>query len=499
MCKIFEFLKGVKYEILDSLNVVNVVLDVSILNNSSLKKHIEVMNMIATHINFQNNKIFWERNLSGCEVNSMKKIFFYEKQIGYNTHILYHNDNIMLGNDIYFRIVSDNNSNSQIKLFQKTNAKMSVDKKAIGGIIFDNNFTFLEDFCNVDPKGSKGSKNKNIIIADSLPKSFDFLQINSLNKTTDLTNKKVILYYPTDYIISRVVENIKNGLSKPKIIWIIFPKQNIGNQNNCLNTTDYKNILKILFWESTDFSCNCGLNLISLNYNNLDVNKNLDKVISIERVNYNLNPLETELIKSNNDEQLLDHFYFSNIGNMELDNIYSNKKCSICIQKINNFTHFKCGHTFCANCSFETCKIGIICPLCREVSKTYPIIQNLELTKVIYLKKLLVKLIDIKQEMDNILIYVDSQQVAKGLLKWLKINFKHIPSNIPNKKKVYFKKTLIVCTKDNYFISKNIKNISEVISISTNHDFVLNSESLGYDYFSANMKVRLWLFESNIQ
>lgn len=486
VCKIFEFIKGVKYEVMDSINAVNVVLDINTLNNSELKKHIDVINMISSHINYQNNKAFWLRSLNGCEVNSIKNIFSNERKIGYNTHTLHNNENIILGNNVYSKIEVNENNKSQIKLYQKANTKINVDKKALGGIIFDNNFSFLEDFCNVDSKGSKGSKNKNIIIADSLPKSYDFLQINSLNKNTDLTNKRIILYYPTDHIINNMIIHIKNGLVKPSLIWIVFPKQS--------SMFDYKDIINILFWTSETFACNNGLNLITLNYNKLVSNES-DRIVEIERVKYNLGTLESELIKSTTDAQLLDKFYFSNIGIENVCNLYNTKKCPICIKKINNFAYFKCGHAFCSCCSFETCKATMLCPLCREVSKTYPNISNLELTKMTYLKKLLSKLIETKNEMDNILIYVDNQLISKGLLKWLKIYFKEIPSNIANKRKVYLKKTLIICGADNFYISKNIKNVSEVISISTNHDFILNSESLGYDYFFANKKVRLWLFD----
>lgn len=489
VCKIFEFIKGIKYELLDSISAVNVVLDINVLNNSVLKKHIDIINMIKSYTNFQNNKAFWSRSLNGCEINSIKNIFSNERKISYNTHILHDNDNIMLGNDFYSKIEVGIDLKSQIKLYQKANLKINVDKKAIGGIIFDNNFSFLEDFCNMDSKKSKGSKKKNVIIADSLPKSYNFLQINSLTKNTDLTNKRIILYYPTDNIISKMVTYIKNNLTKPNLIWIVFPKQ-----NSCLNTVDYKNIINILFWSTETFACNNGLNLITLNYNKL-ANNDCDKIVEIERVKYNLGTLESKLIKSNNDAQLLDKFYFSNIGNENVCDVYHTKKCPICIKNINNFSYFNCGHAFCPCCSFETCKVNMSCPLCREISKNYPNIHNLELTKITYLKKLLSKLIETKNEMDNILIYVDNQLVSKGLLKWLKIYFKEIPSNIANKSKVYLKKTLIVCPIDNFYISKNIKNISEVVSIATNHEFVLNSESLGYDYFFANKKIRVWLFD----
>lgn len=487
VCKIFDKIKGITYELVETTKTVNIIMDVKILNNSTLKKHVDAINSLSLYLDKQNNQKFWLRCSSGNEITSIDKIFQHEKKIKYVTHALHLNSNVLLENDTYFNLEITETNKSQINFYQKATNKLYFDKKSIGGIIFDNNFNFLQDFCNIDSKGSKGSKNKNIIIADSLPKSIDFLQITSINTSTDFTNKRIILYYPTDHMIKNIINHIKNGLTKPRLLWIVFPKQKTS-----INTIDYKEILNLLFWTNEIYACNNGLNVISLNYNKQTTN--IETLIEIERILYVKNKLETSLIKSIEDAQLLDNFYFSNIGSTS-QNLYNVHECPICIKKINHFSHFKCGHTFCTYCSFKLCKNNTTCPICRVHLNGFPIIENCEPTKMIYFKKLLLKLLEIKKEMENILIYVDSNFIAKGLLKWLKINFSNVPSIIANKRKIYFKKTLTICTIENYYISKNIKNVSEIISIATNNDFILNSESLGYDYFFANKKIRVWLFD----
>lgn len=493
VCKIFEFVKGVTYEVSNTTNTINAILDTKLLHESKLKKHIDLIIDISKYNNFQNNKLFWNRLLESSEsVNTMTKLFKYEKKINYCTHSLLENSNVVLTNDMFCEI-----HESQLKISQKSSDKIMTYKKSLGGIIFDEKFNFLEDFINTDLKRSKESKNKNIIIADSLPKSYNFLHINTLNERADLTNKRILIYYPTEHTINKIIDCISNGINKPSTLWIVFPKQTKkSNEDLC----DYKKILNILFWSKTEFSCNNGLNLVSINYKNLEEIVD-NKTISIQRVKFNLNEIETNLIKSCEDIATLDNFYFSNIGNHSVCAVYDADMCPICTKDIINKTIFSCGHTFCEQCSFEICKYNfetINCPMCKTHIKSYPNIVNLELTKLIVLKKLLIKLIETKNEMDNILIYVDTKLISKGLLQWLRTNFKDVPSNIVNQRKVYLKKTILICPKDIFYVAKNIKGVKEVISIATNHDFVVNTEALGYDYYFANSDVRLWMFEPKI-
>jgi hypothetical protein len=491
-CKVYEKIKGIEYEVIDDRKIINVILDVNIINGSKLKKYIEILNGLSEYSDKKDNTMFWNRICEGKEnVNNVLKIFKYEKKISYRSHFVIDNENVRLGNDYYYKRLND-----KINIFSKA-SKILIDKKAIGGIIFDDCFSFLEDLNDSGIKGLKGSKNKNVVIADTLPKykneTFDFLQINTLDVNSDLTNKRIFIYYPTEHMLTNLVNNIKYGLMSPKTVWIVFPKQ--------INLIDFKKILHIIFWSDKELSCRGGLNLISINYDNLKEKIQSEKMISIERIKFDLSIFENNIVSCNDDLRLLDKFYFSNVLCNNPKTIYSTEICTICTKNINSShlmlpAYFQCGHEFCAKCTFDSYKVNISCPLCRFSSNQMPLIQGLSLTKMGHLKKLLLKLINIKNENDNILIYTDNQICTKGLYTWLKLNFSNIPSSITNRRKVNFKNTIIVCQKESYYVCKNIKNISEIITISTNNDFIVNVESLGYNYFFVNSKIRIWMFDS---
>jgi hypothetical protein len=66
---------------------------------------------------------------------------------------------------------------------------------------------------------------------------------------------------------------------------------------------------------------------------------------------------------------------------------------------------------------------------------------------------------------------------------------------IMNPKINNYKSCIIICTKDKYFLSKNIKNIKYVLVLTGNNDYILHPESLGYDYCHADQKIKIFLFD----
>ena len=488
-CKTFYKIKGINYQICENEKKINVTFDINDINGSKIKKHIDIMNLLFDYNDEKHNLLFWEKiTNSDNKIDMLSELFKCEKYLSHYTHYVYNSDKMQLNDKFYKR------SSSQIEFI--SDQKNYQFRKTIGGILWDYNFSFLEDMINLNYKGANGTRKKNILIADTVSNcnhpTFEFIKNDSVNNLTNFSNKRLFIYYPAESLITKIISCIKTGHINPKCIWIVFPR-NIPH-------IDFKKIITLLCWSNEELTSPKNIKLVTIKYTN---NKNIShekKKISVERIIYKYNKIEKHLLSSSDDEKILDKFYFSNIHNTMPDIIFDSQNCPICAKKFTasynmSKSYFNCGHVFCSKCVFDSYKLKDVCPICRkQTHKNLPIIPQLVLSKIEYLKKLLLNL---TRNLDsNILIYVDNPVISKGLHVWLKQNFNNIHSEITNKKKLNFKHSIIICTKDSYYLSKNIKHITEVISISTSNDFLINTESLGYDYFYAGSEIRIWLFDS---
>ena len=237
--------------------------------------------------------------------------------------------------------------------------------------------------------------------------------------------------------------------------------------------------------------------------NSTNIKKNTNNII-IEKILYKLNKFEELALKTDIDKKniyTLDKLYFLNYKCEIPKNIFDVQNCPICDDELIDKSYLTCGHEFCPSCIIEIINSKLVCPICRKNIKCKGIIMpNLVPSKLKYLAKLFNKMFNEENENDdNVLIYVDTVMIAKGLA--LYINKELYPKNIRLKtcivdqKNNNYKSCILICIKDKNFLCQNIKNIKNIIVLTNENDYIINPESLGYNYCHANEKIKIWFFE----
>ena len=283
---------------------------------------------------------------------------------------------------------------------------------------------------------------------------------------------------------------IKNGLNKPKNLWIVV-------SNNINYETNFNKFLNLLFWEHANVFC------LSEKYITLKYNDNYkEREFVINKIIYKIIDSEINIINNTIDNlYLLEKIFFSNIDILHTSTIYNESECPICKCESENKTIMNCGHVFCGSCLLEYLKIKNACPICRKVSKLRGIDLNInEIGKYQYIKKLILKLCI--NTLENILIRVDNMIYGRGLLSLLNkfINDNNLLFTVyilsdNNKNDT---RCIYIYIDDKQNLCQNIKNVKNIIILTNLCDNVFISKSLGYDYCYKNENVNIWIFEPNI-
>jgi len=506
-CKVYEKIKGINFSLNTMTNDITVTFDTSQIETyNKYGKFIDLIKMVQCHNEYTNEKLFWAKSIdTSLKINNIHDVINLEKQISYKTHIIHKNINIDLGPK--YSCFIDNND---IKIYKK-NTKDQMHKKTICGFIYDHSNNFLNNF-NDNIKENE-NMSKNIVITDILPKiknkqKFSFKNMQALSPQIILTNSRVIIYYPTEQVLEKINYLIDQNVHKPKNLWIVFPY----NTSLSINFPEhFKLIANIIFWQSNIAIKNelSLTNVMYSNYPNLPEKtiKNVTNNIMIEKVSYRMNKIEEYVLNhTNNCLHMLDRLFFSNYGTKMPNQIYDLYNCPVCDNQFDEFcvkSYLSCGHEFCPACVIELINNKLSCPVCRKNIRCNAItISKFTSNKVKYLTKLFNRVFTGENENDgindNILIYVDTLIMAKGLFTF--INKELYPQNcrlkccIVNQKNNNYKSCILICVKDKHSICKDIKNIKYIVVLTGTSDYILNPESLGYDYCYADQKVKIFLF-----
>jgi hypothetical protein len=505
-CKVYEKIKGVDFSLCETTNHVAVTFDVNQIEAfNKYGKFIELIKLVKEYNEHTNEKTFWKKLQVGAEtVSNIQDVLNLEKQISYKTHIVSKNVHVELGSNFLCTIVDN-----EIKIFKKNN-RNQLHRKTVCGFVYDCDNTFLNNFN--DSIKENETVTKNIIITDVLPKlknkpKFSFKNTQSLSAQTKLANSRVIVYYPTEYVIEKILFLVNEDVNKPKVLWIVLP-------HNPHILPHFQSMINILFWSKIDIISKNGLNLTCVLYGdskcgNPRPTKNTNNII-IEKIVYKLNKLEESILENVDDKYIyiLDKLFFSSYGSKLPEQIFDTSNCPVCDNEFNdlcNKSYLSCGHEFCTSCIIELANNKLTCPICRKnIKYNGIIIPNLIPNKAKYLSKIFNKVFTEDNENDdNILIYVDTAMMAKGLFMF--IDTELYPKNsrlkccIVNQKNNNYKSCILICVKDKNFICQNIKNIKYVIVLTSVSDYILNPESLGYDYCYADQKIRILIFENQIR
>ena len=468
--------------------------DITFLQNSS--KFIELMNTIKNNYYDKYNKHNWNvlETLSQKIIN-LKKLDTSETTIKNKKFCMYVANSINISND-YVCIINPH----QFTISKKSNEN-TFHKKLYGGIIFDTANQFLS-FLDT----------KSIIISDFFPQTNNsnciFKHIKSITDKTIFMNDRIYIYHPTDQILETILNLISKGLKQPKNVWIIIPK---SSHTVLLN---FNNIMNILCWSDNNYEC------LSMYKNTVKIptflhesnnTKIIKKILTIETIQYKPNKLEEILIESVNDNKfvlLSEQIFFSSYDSKKPKNIYDITYCPICY---NNFTsdvnipntekiYISCGHIFCIECLlllFTSSKHN--CPLCSKNIRFNSFhIPSMTLSKGKHLIKLIVNLLQ-QQANNNILIYADTQVMAKGIVSFIskELTAKNIDQKVIliKNKTAQHNSTIFVSSIENGYLCQELKNINNIIVMSSNTSFLDQSEMLGYNWCYTNEIVKVWNFD----
>lgn len=433
----------------------------------------------------------------------------HEKYFKNKSHLLYTNNFVGLNTNIGIEM-----KNKIISICKKIDLEQHL--KITGGIIFDKHNTFIENF-NKSLAKVKKSKLKNYLISDISPKNeielnFTYKHIRHIKNNFKLKCTRLIIYYPTKIIIDKLLELINAKLEKPRVLWFVFPFV-CGDFNSCFN---FSNILSILCWSNQFYQMyNYSIKVLTLTNNNIQTQSDIQQnKIIMEKIKYNLSKDEINLIYdiNHNNVDILEKIYLCSLGKSLPKTIYETLECQMCFVKLKknkNIAYISCGHMFCTKCIIETIKIKQSCPTCRKIIKYDDIIiPNLVLTKMTYLINLLKNIqLSNSDNLDNsnnsiTIIYTDTSTLSKKIMFYLnELEMFEQHKNICHilNRKHTFKKILdgqiFICPIEIDFMCENIKNIKNIIVLTTTQNFSLKPESLGYDYCYNNYNIKVWLFE----
>lgn len=441
------------------------------------------------------NKLIWTSLMAESkDCDNPVELNMYEKNARYKSHTMYTTDFISIDNEYCLQ-----NDEENITLSKKVDSEQYM--KTNGGIIFDCDNNFIQRFNN-SLENVKNAHLKNYLISDILPRqenelNFTFKHIKNIKQNLALEHTRLIIYYPTKEMLSQLNKLIKNKLERPRVVWLVFP----SSSHDFLN---FNEVLNILFW-SKNFLKTFNPSIISLKCGENKTEPKKHNQIIVEKVKYKLNQKEINLLSDTSRENLsiLDKLYFYNLGESLPKIIFECKECPICcmdlVENKDSIAYMPCGHMFCSQCVMETIKIKNCCPSCRKVTKFNGIIiPNLVSTKM----RLLLEILKKVQDDCYTIIYTDTFTLSKKLMMYINelensmgkdnicniINQKSCTSHRDNER-------ILICPVENDFLCQNIKNIKNVIVLTTTSDYALKSESLGYDYCHGNSDVKLWFLE----
>lgn len=497
-CKIYDKIKGVDFFI-DNLKVMTSF----IINTKIIPKFDTFLQSIKHYYDEKNNKSLWRSSIdSSKNIISIANFKNYEKQIRSKSHLLYPQNSISIDEEY---ICTYDTKNNPISLFNKK-IDMCEYKKFIGGIIFDNGgiISFINDNLN------SNDKSKNIVIADEIPsvksdKKFIFKQFNKIDNDLELKNVRLFICHPTDVSLEKISKLIDEGLQKPKCIWIVYSE-------NLQLIPNFDKIIKILLWSKHSVSY-FNSSILTIRYGN---HITTTKKIIVEKIHYTINSIEKD-IESHNSKipLLLENLFFSRMTNNILNNkvkIYDNCECPICntdfATNSETKSYLKCGHVMCSACLITIINLKNECPLCnKKIKHNEIIIPSIELTKINYLNKIIIKMINVSTEKNikvSTIIYIDTLSLVKGLFIYInnflvENNYSDIAKCIIVSQKTYNNNyneynNIFICQNEKNIFSQNIKNIKNVIIFGSNNDDIYKPESFGYDYCHNNNDVRVWIF-----
>jgi hypothetical protein len=514
-CKIYDIPKDINLHVANNKLVASFDLDVlktKLVKQNYVRnmKFIKIINECIEHAKIKDLEHSWKSllnsstELEGSIVHSLNTM---EKKIKYKTHIVYLQnslDNFVCLNDDFF-IVNKENTEQKLHIEKKSNLELAI--KSLGGIIFDYDNNFIHKF-NDSLKEEKNSISKNILISDILPKNksnlnFTYFHVKNIKCDNSLEHTRLVIYYPTKSMLTQITKLITNGLVQPRIVWLVFPYIQV-NSSDSSSYLNFNEVLNILFW-SKKLIKTFNPTIISLKCGEKKLEKKNNQ-IKLEKVKYKLNKFEEKLLSDVNNENLsiLDKLYFYNINEPLPETIYECRECPICCLDFEEnqdcVAYMPCGHIFCSECVMKTIKVKKCCPTCRKMSKfTGIIIPKLTSSKM----EILTRILDVINCKNNStknngisIIYVDTFTISKKLMMYL--NKIDNNCNIINQKSPDSKReneTILICPTENDFLCQNIKNIKNVIVLTSSSDFSLKPESLGYDYCYGSSDIKLWLLE----
>lgn len=496
-CKTYDKIKDIN--LIKTENTINVCTTLSNLKKklslSNKTKIIKLLNdsvcynkdKYATNLLnlFINNKTIENSQLDATMTTKQQEI----KNKNYTTFSQdYCSELLEISND--FVLKTNNNLNFSIE----AKSCNQVYKKSNGCVVFDSSLlsmNFSNDFIII--------KNSN--------------DIKMLKSKKTLKTKQVVLHNPTNNMFEQMLEILKNETTKPQFVWVVLPFN--VSPNHC--GFNINHLVSVLFWTSDNiilssnslesFCKDCSFVLNNNKDDNL-INKEIKHEIVIEKVKYKLHESEKALLTEINldNVSMLNKLYFYNLGETVPVEQFECNECVICCEDFLINPHLKsympCGHSFCASCIIKSIKVRQCCPSCRHVTKFNGIIiPNIESNKMNTFIKIIKK---IKKENTNnvTLIYTETFTLGKKITNYLNSN-KIAQScfitqdniddiNVANTAKQTNPKVL-VCSidKDNY--SQNIKNISNIIILTSGQDIALKTESLGYDYCNGKAGIKIWL------
>ena len=501
-CKTYEKMKGLQF--INDENKVNIVFSCD--NQTQLSKHSKFFQLLKSAYEYnlyKTNRLNWiQTEDNSLELLNFKSLEKTEKKIKSKKYCVYPPNILHVVSTYYLDI---DPSLDKVAIVKKSE-KIISHKKSIGGIIFDRNRQFLDFFVK-----NVSDKDHTMIVSDICPKFIPknnviFKHIKLINQNTSLTKSRMIVYYPTETVIKKLKEMIHCDILAPKFIWIVMPPfiKNSG--------ISFNDVANILLWNKIENMWHIDSNLIGLKFKS-PITTGINKgSINVETINYKTNILEQQLLKEMHaiDLMMLDKLYLQNTKKSIPKIIYDSSTCPICAIDFPDSDdemmkgYLPCGHVMCSVCILMSLKIKHNCPICSKISKFSGIvIPNLEVNKIKYMMKLICRLYEKNSYSDkNILVYVDTVTLAKGLV--CKINTELNKNNMDIKcamvkenTKNCNKNILIVPTENSYVVS-NIKNIKNVIVLAKANDYILQPESMGYDHCYTNENINVWLFEPRV-
>ncbi len=303
---------------------------------------------------------------------------------------------------------------------------------------------------------------------------------------------------------NKIYEYISNLNLSPKINYQIVKKEDLSNTKfikrihllfilliDEIDTINFTEIIEVI---DKNLKANLKINIkVNSIVNVLKFESIISDKLIIQRHQVRPNALEKEFMSQVVCGKTIK---LSDISNIDSINDKDNKikNCNICHEPA-FFTVINktCSHQICAKCCSGVLNTNKKCPFCRSEMN---ILDVMIMKKYIpsYYDIIATILDDINTNASHTVVYVDCSHISKLAERLSYLNVVMSPDknmiNVLN----FSESFNLIISHTNQTIDK-IKNIKNIICLSSNHDIIKDNKSYGNDFLNLKSKVNLHLIE----